>query len=285
MRKILALIGVLTCGLVTSCATPVENWDRYLNFAYSLEPETLAPATTTIEQGEILLTWTAKAHATHMIPSTNEALIEMRNDKGVLFCGPSASAFVCYEDRDGNGAFDYLWNTKDRGKEPFITYAARTPVELPSQIAFAAIPEDEDRVLAENTLGVIYNGPVNALLNKDMKFDFALGEFQLGWMTNKDYQRRPNGDGWFGLRRFSLLYLADKQPKTTVSPLAFSFTILDMTLDGKLTLEYAAEKVDALRLTEKFDYDVNGEDMPETLEDVSADAASNASVSRPSLLP
>ena len=271
MKKHLSLSAIaLSLLVVTGCATPIEDIDRSLRFPWALEPETTAPQSATVEQGDIFFTWNATANSTHRLVADGMPLVAVSSSFGAIYCGKTGADFVCYEDRNGDSAFDFRWKTALRSVSPTVLTRATMPEALEAPQAFEAVSKEEATPLIEYKLGLIYNGPVRAKLDEeDLSIKAGFGEFALGWIDGKDAIRDPSGKGWNWVKSFALLYLDESKVKTIVNPLNFSFTILDMTRTGDLTLEYSAEAVSRILFTEKFDLDFEGDKPPEIPQDVS----------------
>lgn len=269
MKKSLVLPLMALVGTLGACVTPIapEDRPRVLNFSWDLEPETTEKNSAEIDQGELFFTWSATAPATHYLPSADMDLTSATTTRGKLFCGKKDAAYICYEDRNGNGMFDYRWQTKDRGKAPNVLISATAPEALLSELPFEGKTENSAAVL-NYTLGLVFNGPVRGLLDEDQKFKFAMGEFGLGWTDGKDAPRDPTGVGFYLLRSFGIIVMDENVPKTTVKPLDFSFTGLELGVDGKLILEYSAEPVKDMNLRQKWEYDFEGGKPPEEWQEV-----------------
>ncbi len=263
------LIGVVLMSLLGACVTPQlpEDRPRILNFRWDLQPESTEVQSAEVEQGEVFFTWTAIAGATHQIPSLGVQLAISTTRLGKLFCGNYQGKYVCYEDRDGNGAFDYVWQTNSRSKSPNVLLSASAPQLIETEVPFESISEGAQPVMT-NTVGLVFNGPVRGMLNEDMQFTVAMGEFAMGWIDSKDAKRHPDGEGWSPLRTFPLLVIEDHAPKTILKPLEFTYTPISMTTSGKLIVEYSAVPVSEMNLFEKWDFEFEGGKQPEEWKEI-----------------
>lgn len=270
MRKTIKLCGLALALFTGACAVPIADQPRFVDYYWSLEPETAETQRETVQQGDIIFTWSAQAHATHYVPSLDLDLTRTTPRSGNLFCGQRGEDHVCYEDRDENGMLDRSWRTYVRSHEPTITVRAGSPQVLDTEIPFEVLEKSEEsprEVLVEQTLGLVYAGPVRGSLNDNLEFEAALGEFTLGWIESEDTMRGPNGIGWSELRTIPLIYLREAVtiPTTTVNPLRLTYAVYDMTMAGGLEVELTAQSIREIQLRTRFTFDVEGADVPEEL--------------------
>lgn len=118
--------------LAGACAIPPENLPRSLDFAWTLTPDETMLGEQESTQGEILLTWDAKALPDHRTTTNNVELISSRSGRGTLYCGkePGASKLACFEDRDGDGKLDWKWRVSANSQTPKVPVQVVAPAEL-----------------------------------------------------------------------------------------------------------------------------------------------------------
>jgi hypothetical protein len=272
MKKIIAASALFT-ATVAGCATPPEDCPRALNPSWQLTPETTDEVRAEVEQGDIIMSWTASALATHSIARGGETigLIVSDTTRGKVYCDLKVQN-VCYEDRDANGSFDHRWKAASNSRAPGELRTVNTPTELTPELAFQEA-ENKQEVLLTQQLGLLYNGPVEGRADDDFNITNMLGEFMLGWHAGKDAPRDPTGSGWSAERILPTLLLEGVVQEITVNPLGLTYKVVKATVEGDLEIVYRVEAVEDIDLTEKFDYDIErdsetDEDGKPTLEQI-----------------
>lgn len=254
MKKFFIL--VLPLFWLTACATAPEDLSRRVNFSWDINPETRSQQTLDVEQGEIFFAWKATAKATHSmyLNGKDVPLVLAETKYGNIFCTGGMKTDHCYEDRDGDARFDTIWNARPTSKRPIVVFSASNPESLDTAISFEAVTTK--KIIAEQNLGVIFDGAVRGLLNEDGKFKFMIGSFQLGWHDGKDAPRDPTGLGWMPVNFMTNVYSSKKKISISVEELGVTYAITKAALDGEITLQFSAKKKINVALHKKLEIDL-----------------------------
>ncbi len=173
---------------------------------------------------------------------------------GNIYCTGGMKTDTCYEDRNGDARFDTVWNARPTSRRPIVVLAATNPKEMDAPIGFKAVISEQ--VVAEQNLGVIFDGAVRGALNDNGKFTFMIGTFQLGWHDGKDAPRDPTGAGWVPVNLMTNIYSDKKKVSISVKELGVTYAITKSALDGSITLEFSAEKKNGVALHKKLEIDL-----------------------------
>jgi hypothetical protein len=244
---------------LTACAVAPENYERTISMNWNLAPASSEKTHRTVEAGDVILSWTAEAKATHVMDGASGPvpLVAARTSYGQLYCGTR----TCYEDRNADGAFDYEWQLGRNGAPPNEARAANNPKQLKTQIAFRAT-EAAGNPVFQQVLGLVYTGPLEGVPKEDQTLLPMIGELSLGWYGGAGSARTPDGSGWSIEQRIPMILADGVAPKTTISPLGLTYKALRATIDGMLELEYQARPVENIDLDAKPKFDVEEEADP-----------------------
>jgi hypothetical protein len=199
---------------LTACAVAPENYERNISMNWNLAPASSEVSRRTVEAGDVIISWTAQAKATHVMDSASGPipLVMARTTYGQLYCGSKA----CYEDRNADGAFDYEWQLGRNGAPPNEPRAANNPKELKKQIAFRATEMPGNPVF-QQVLGLVYTGPLEGVPKEDQTLLPMIGELSLGWYGGAGSARTPDGVGWSLEQRIPMI-LADEDHGQSTRP-------------------------------------------------------------------
>ena len=228
----------LLFALVGCASVPPTDQTRPLLFEYELVPETTEAQRRVINQGEIFFKWDAIVRATHE-SATGAKLAAISTGHGNLYCGDTEGIFYCYEDQDGDDRFDRRWYTaKETVMVDFLV--AREPEMLVTPIPFSALEDGDDCAARTASLGLIYNGPVEGVLNEDMEFLFGIAELRLGWIEDVKAPRTPEGGNWSGIYNLRTVRIGSVTAKMLATPLDFTFEAYAMDIEGAVDLWFQA---------------------------------------------
>ncbi len=253
---------LLVLFLLSACATAPENLARNIHFAWDIKPETEASQTLALEQGEIFFEWHATAPATHSMKQAGRdiPLVLAKTIYGNIYCTGGMKSDKCYEDRDGDGLFDTVWKANPTTQTPIVSLAVSAPEELKTPIRYTASQSKE--VVAEQKLGILYDGALRGTVDADGDYTFMVGSFGLGWHDGKTAPRDPTGKGWSAVNFMMLVYSDRKMAKIAVEKLGVTYAIAKAAVDGHITVEFSAKKKSGVYLNEELDVD-----LPKTQED------------------
>lgn len=252
---VLGALSLAACGTIAP-----EDYPRRISMNWNLAPDNAEVTRRTIEAGDVILSWKATAKATHVMDLGNGApptpLVTARTSLGQLYCNQTN----CYEDRDGDGALDYMWQLGRNWAEPKQAQQANAPVQLKVPVSFRAI-EATGAPIFEQLLGLVYSGPMEGVPKEDQTLSPMLGELTVGWIGGPTIPRTPDGSGWSEEQSLPVLLAEGVTPKTTVKPLDFTYMPLRATIDGMLELEFQARAVENVDLDAKLKFSVDGKDV------------------------
>lgn len=255
MFRNLILMG---CSVVmTGCAVAVVDYPRQLNFEWDLEPETIALQSLQAEQGQIFFEWTARARASHKMTRNNEDVLLMKAPTryGTLYCAAKDDGDQCFEDRDGDGQLDYVWGVGRVSHLEDTYLSASQPEALERTLPFEALGEPGE-TLAEQKLGLLYDGPMRGKIDDNGEFEVMLGEVSVGWHDGKDAPRNPNGGGWQQVNALGIVVFKDRDLDIRIENFGLDLTTRGGTMVGTVALDVAGEPVDGLNVRDRPDVDI-----------------------------
>lgn len=259
MLRFICLLPLLFLASACAMVKPLEDEPRILNFTWNLTPEHYDKSRENLEQGDIFFEWKATTAATHQAVINGQTIYlgEASTNYGHLYCTfGETSDGSCYEDRDADGWLDLRWTALRNSRSPGNVLKAKGPTRIDPPIAFTTAKTD-DQLIATQTLGLLYNGPVKGTMAEDGTFDGMVGELALGWFAGKSAPRDPTGLGWKYQNSVVFAILPGISAEVSVKGLGLHYTAIKASVDGELELEYQAEAADGVDLSQKFDYDVD----------------------------
>ncbi|MCA8900694.1 MAG: hypothetical protein KDA53_05535 [Hyphomonas sp.] len=256
---------LIALGCLGACAVPVVDTPRELSLAWDLEPEHVNKSVETVDQGEIFFVWSATALATHeaTLSGRTAYLAQAETLYGNLFCEFEEKGGTCYEDRDADGLLERRWEARRKQRSPGNITTVRTPMDLAPPVPYRET-QKERQVVASQTLGLTYNGPVRANIADDGSVESIIGELALGWNSGKDAPRDPTGLGWEYVNSLVFAIIDDKMPEMLIKELGVTYTALKATVEGSLELEFQAMPMTGVMVDQEFDVEVDErETVPE----------------------
>lgn len=253
MNRCIGALALLALPLAACETTAPEDYNRRIHLSWNLAPSDATLIKRTVEAGDIILTWTAQAKATHemTLAGGNVALVAARTTYGQVYC----TTKNCYEDRDGDGAFDYMWDIYRSGIAPNDANTVTNAQALKAPVAFRAAAAAGPTIF-EQLLGLVYAGPLEGVPKEDQSLLPMIGEFAVGWYGGEKIARTPDGVGWSEQQSIPLIIADGFTPSTTVSPLGLTYKPLRATIDGMLEVELQAKTVEGIDLSAKQKFDV-----------------------------
>jgi hypothetical protein len=255
MTRLAAVLALGALSLAACDTIAPEDYARRLSMNWSLSPDNVEVTRRTVESGDVILSWTAKAKATHVMDTATGpiSLVKARTTFGQLYCDQK----TCYEDRDGDGTFDMMWDLSRNYAEPKQPQQATNPRKIKSPIAFRATQATGNAIF-EQLLALVYSGPMEGVPTKEQTLLPMLGELSVGWYGGAKVPRTPDGQGWSEEQKIPLILVEGVTPRTTINPLGLTYMPVRATIDGTLELEFQARAVEDIDLDAKPKFDVEG---------------------------
>ncbi len=257
MKRLKVLAFLAAISAVTACETVApEDYPRRVDLAWNLTPETTERVTEVVDQGEIFFQWTAQVTASHsaMIGGRQVALATAETKLGKLYCDFTKAAEACFEDRDGDGKLDHRWSVLRHSLAPNPIVGVETPKPLEQPITLASA-SDTKAVVAEQMLGLLYNGPYRGLIGDAGQFNLMIGDVSLGWHGGKAAPRSPTGSGWVAENFIIVMTAPEKAVEILISEIGVRYSAKNPTIDGQIELSLIAMPIDGARLDAEFDID------------------------------
>ena len=249
--------ALFAAALLGACATAPEDMPRNVVFDWDLVPEARS-SDRTVEQGALAMVWDADAPATHQTTDGNTVLplVVGRTEKGNIYCAPRDRDDRCFEDRDGDARLDHSWEPVegDDALDAFrvVASAKALPESLPLSVADSGTPP-----VFEQTLGLVYDGPVRGLIGEDGMFDMLMGAFMLGWHGGRDTAITPRGDGFYPVNTLPLIAIRDRADDHVFKDLGLRLRVRQADPSGEIAVRVETEPMNGVDVEADLDLDID----------------------------